>query len=159
MQIRNIESKDNHRIAEIIRHALVENKLDIPGTAYFDPELEKLSDYYKIPGRSYYVVVNDKDEPVGGAGFAEYIPDQKIAELQKLYLSPEVRGHHLGEQLVLTVEKMAKAAGYEKIALETHSNLKAAIHLYKKLGYTKLNAPLTNSTGHNAMDQFYIKTL
>ena len=45
-QIRKITSKDNSDLAEIIRYNLKNHGLDIPGTVYFDPGLDNLSDYY-----------------------------------------------------------------------------------------------------------------
>ena len=38
---RKIEPADDARIAEIVRANLKHFHLDIPGTAYFDPELEQ----------------------------------------------------------------------------------------------------------------------
>ena len=46
LNYRKIEPADDKRIAEIIRANLEKFHLDIPGTAYFDPELDHLSAYY-----------------------------------------------------------------------------------------------------------------
>lgn len=52
IKIREIQEKDNSALAKLIRESLKANQLDIPGTAYFDAELDNLSAYYKA-------VVND----------------------------------------------------------------------------------------------------
>ena len=44
--IRPITADDDAAIAAIIRDNLRAAHLDIPGTAYFDPELDHLSDFY-----------------------------------------------------------------------------------------------------------------
>ena len=42
MKYRKIKEADDQKIAEIIRENLQRLHLDIPGTAYFDPELDHL---------------------------------------------------------------------------------------------------------------------
>lgn len=52
-RIRPITPQDDLRIAAIIRANLKERHLDTPGTAYFDPELDHLSQYYHEIGRAH----------------------------------------------------------------------------------------------------------
>lgn len=55
--IRLIAKKDEPVIAAIIRSVLEESHLDVPGTAYFDPELDYMYDYYqKFTDNAYWVV-------------------------------------------------------------------------------------------------------
>lgn len=66
---RQIESKDNKVIANIIRKNLEKYHLDIPGTAYYDPQLDSLSDYYyDSKDRIYFVALNELNQVVGGIG-------------------------------------------------------------------------------------------
>ena len=51
----------------------------------------------------------------------------------------------------------AKEMGYKKMYLETHTNLKAAIHLYEKTGYKHIERP--QSVVHSTMDRFFLKEL
>ena len=71
---RKIEPADDARIAEIVRANLKHFHLDIPGTAYFDPELEHLSAFYDAEPskRRYFVAIDDAGQVVGGAGIAEF---------------------------------------------------------------------------------------
>lgn len=71
---RKIEPADDARIAEIVRANLKHFHLDIPGTAYFDPELEHLSAFYDAEPskRRYFVALDDAGQVVGGAGIAEF---------------------------------------------------------------------------------------
>ena len=46
MNIRKIEEKDNMPIKKIIQDSLEALGLAIPGTAYYDPQLNNLYDYY-----------------------------------------------------------------------------------------------------------------
>ena len=55
--------------------------------------------------------------------------------MKRLYVSPACRGMKLGEQLVETITDHAKKAGYQEMVLDTIQPLKAAIHLYQKMGF------------------------
>jgi len=160
MKIRPIKVSDNQALKQILQTDLQAVGLDIPGTAYFDKNLDTLSQFYDANDkRAYYVVVDDHEMVLGGAGCAEFNMDKGIAELQKLYLAKAARGHGLSYQLITLVEDFAQKSGYQKLYLETHHNLKAAIHVYTKTGFTKLNGPLETSQHSGAMDGFYLKTL
>ncbi|WP_191988690.1 GNAT family N-acetyltransferase [Companilactobacillus zhongbaensis] len=160
MIIRPIQKSDNQTIKHILQTDLKEAHLDIPGTAYFDDNLDTLNDFYDDnPQRGYFVVVDDDGQVVGGAGFAEFDLDAGIAELQKLYLDKSATGHGLSYRLIDTVEKHAKEAGYKKLYIETHHNLKAAIHIYPKAGFTRLDGPIKQSHHSGAMDGFYVKDI
>lgn len=160
MKIRPIKSTDNQTIKHILQTDLKAAGLDIPGTAYFDTNLDTLSQFYdETDKRIYYVVVNDNGQVIGGAGCAEFDAEEGIAELQKLYLAPSAQGHHLSYQLIDLVKDFAKKANYKQLYLETHHNLKAAIHIYPKAGFTKLAGPIEPSLHSGAMDGFYIMDL
>lgn len=158
MKIRPIEEKDNQAMKKILQDNLRAVGLDIPGTAYFDKNLDTLAQFYNQNSqRGYYVLVDDNDKVLGGAGFAEFYPEKKIAELQKVYLAPEARGHGASYQLISVVEKHARMAGYQKLYLETHPKLTAAIHVYRKMNFHKLDAPI-KKTAHD-MSELYIKDI
>lgn len=159
MNHRKIEPSDDRIIAGIIRSNLEKFHLDIPGTAYFDPELDHLSDYYNSEPakRRYFVALDDDGQIVGGAGIAEFDGIESCAELQKLYLSDSAKGKGYGKQLMRIAEDQARAAGYKYLYLETHTNLSAAIGLYEKLGFHRIDKPC--STQHSTMNRFYLKEL
>ena len=156
--IRQIETADDEAMGTIARQNLKAFGLDIPGTAYFDPEIMHLSEFYGAAPdrRSYYVAVGADGVLLGGGGLAEFEPLEGTAELQKLYLGDGAKGHGLGTQMVGLIEDRARELGYARLYLETHSALKAAIHLYEKLGYERIEPVSAN---HATMDHFYIKEL
>ena len=82
---------------------------------------------------------------------------QVMAELQKLYLDDRVKGRGLGYKLIGRVEDAARARGYGRMYLETHTNLQAAIHIYEKSGYVEIDKP--EAVVHATMNRFYIKEL
>lgn len=156
-KIRKILPKDNKTIAEIIRYNLKNHGLDIPGTVYFDAGLNKLSEVYSSEKSDYFVLVDSNDIVVGGIGFAEFEAFENCAELQKLYIADSAKGSGLGYQLISFVEEKMRDAGFRTSYLETHENLKAAIHIYEKSGYLAIERPA--SVAHGAMNRFYLKKL
>ena len=157
-RIRPILSEDDARLAEIIRQNLEKKHLNIPGTAYFDPELAHLSRFYAaLPEKRAYFVAECGGEVLGGAGYAECSAFEDCAELQKLYLSDCAKGKGLGRRLMETVEDRARQAGYRRLYLETHSILDAAIRLYELRGYRSIDR--SPSVQHGTMDRFYLREL
>lgn len=159
LKYRKINAADDTTIAKIIRTNLEKLHLDIPGTAYFDPQLDHMSAYYNIDTekRAYFVALDEKDQVVGGVGVAEFdgIPD--CAEIQKLYLNDSTKGKGYGKELMKIAEHWARETGYKQLYLETHSNLKVAMKLYEKLGFQQIDRPET--VLHGTMDHFYLKKL
>lgn len=67
LNYRKINVADDETIARIIRHNLEKLHLDIPGTAYFDPELNHLSTYYNAaPDKRTYFIALDEANQVAG---------------------------------------------------------------------------------------------
>ena len=135
--------KTTRRLAEIIRQNLEEKHLNIPGTAYFDPELAHLSQLLRrlCPKARLFTSRNAAARFSAAQGYAECSAFEDCAELQKLYLSDSAKGKGLGHRLMETVEDRARQAGYRRLYLETHSILDAAIRLYERRGYRSIDQP------------------
>ena len=155
---RKLLPKDNSAIAKLIQYNLKAHGLDIPGTVYFDEIIWHLTDFYdENPSkRAYFVLVDDNDTVLGGIGLAE-IPDiENCAELQKIYLADEIKGNGYSYYLIDLIEKTV-AVTFDKMYLETHTNLQTAIHVYEKAGYTEIPRP--DFVMHDTMNKFYLKNL
>ena len=156
---RQIQQADNPYLMQLVRAGLKQHGLDIPGTAYFDPHLDRLYEYYMAEPakRNYFVAVNEDGRVVGGGGVDEFTNLEGCAELQKLYVDADYRGQGIASRIIDMVEKEARRLGYERIYIETHSNLQDATRLYEKLGYTLIDRP--EYAVHETMDTFLIKEL
>lgn len=159
MKLQKLTPEYDAALAALIRHNLKAHGLDIPGTVYFDEGLEHLSEYYSArpDRRAYFILVDDGGALAGGIGLAEFELFENCAELQKLYLSDAVKGRGLGYRLIERVEDAARELGYRRIYLETHTNLRAALHIYEKSGYVLIDKP--EAVVHATMNRFYIKAL
>ncbi len=158
-RIREITPADNAALGALIRYNLKKHGLDIPGTVYFDRNINYLGEYYlaKPKERCYLVAENTSGQMVGGIGLAEFDPIPGCGELQKLYLAEEVKGNGLSYHLIDLIEEKARQFGYQRLYLETHSNLPAAIHIYQKCGYPLIPRP--DFVQHGTMDHFFLKEL
>ena len=145
-----ITEDDDAAIAAIIRANLERYHLDIPGTAYFDPELDHLSSYYNSG-------TDESGRVIGGAGVAEFPGIDDCAEVQKLYVVDGWKGRGYGRLLMKTIEEYARGAGFRRLYLETHSNLNVAMRMYEKYGFHLIGRPET--VVHSTMDRFYMKEL
>lgn len=155
-QMHIITPKDDAEIAAIIRANLERFHLNLAGTVYFDPELDHLSAFYleKSNKRAYFILTDAEGHVVGGVGYAEFDGYENCAELQKLYLTDAAKGYGLGKKLMQLVIEKAHEAGYQKLYLETHSNLATAVHIYEKLGFREIEKPAF--VRHSTMDCFYV---
>ena len=157
MIIREMKKEDNAKVKEIIQNSLQSLGLDIPGTAYFDPQLNDLHQYYSSLEHANYWVAEINGEVVGGMGIAPFNGHDEVCELQKLYLSPKAQGLGLSKKL-MDVGLSFAAEHYKECYLETMHELKTACILYEKYGFILLPEPLPGSE-HSTMDAWYIKSL
>ena len=78
-------------------------------------------------------IVEHQGEVAGALGLTDEGGGE--ARLRWVLLAPELRGHGLGRRLVTEAVELARAAGYELIALETFSELRTAAAIYRSLGF------------------------
>ena len=156
--LRPLRKEDNPTIASVIRSVLAEFKANKPGTVYYDPTTDDLFQLFSFPLSAYWILELD-GKIVGGSGIfpTEGLPEG-CCELVKLYLLPEARGKGYGKILIERSLQSAREAGFKEVYLETMPELKMAMGLYERCGFTYLNAPLGNS-GHFGCDLWMLRTL
>jgi GNAT superfamily N-acetyltransferase len=113
---------------------------------------------YGSPRAGYWVVV-DGGTVVGGAGFAQLVGGpEDVCELQKMYFLPAARGRGVGRQLIQQVLDAARRAGFARCYLETMDTMQAAMSLYARFEFARLDAPM-GGTGHFSCNRWFIKDL
>lgn len=156
--IRPIQPADNPVIAKIIRDTLTEFGANHPGTVYYDPTTDALFELFHQE-KSVYNIAEIDGKIVGGGGiFPTAGLPADTCELVKMYLLPEARGTGLGTLLIKKCLEQAKANGFSKVYLETMNELKAALKVYERLGFSYLTGPMGNS-GHFGCPLWMMKEL
>jgi len=158
MQIRSIEARDDARIAEIIRAVMPEFGATGCGFAINDPEVDWMSRAYARP-RCAYFVVEDGNEVLGGGGIAPLDGgDEDTCELRKMYFLPQARGRGAGAAMMQRCLDAARELGFRRCYLETLSGMDAAMRLYDRSGFRRIDAPM-GDTGHGGCNTFYLREL
>ena len=98
-----------------------------------DEELKDPAKKYTAPEGELLVAVDENDQVLGIVAYHRHSKER--CEMKRLYVSFACRGMKLGEQLVETITDHAKIAKYQEMVLDTIQPLKAAIHLYQKMGF------------------------
>lgn len=101
-------------------------------------ELETLPGKYAPPGGQFFIASLD-GKAVGCVAFRPM--SSATAELKRLYVSQEGRGHQLGRLLVARLVEEARAAGYQRIYLDSHHTMKHAHEVYRAEGFSEIPAP------------------
>lgn len=157
-KIREIQLKDNQKIAKVIRKILIEFGVPKVGTAYADKILDTLYEAYDTEKAIYYVIEKE-GEIFGGAGIKQLDNyEGNVCELQKMYFLPEARGIGMGSKMMETCLQKAKEFGFEQCYLETLPYMEDARKLYRKAGFKDLDAPM-GDTGHYSCNLWMLKEL
>ena len=61
-----------------------------------------------------------------------------VAEIKRLFVRPQARGHGVGKALIQAVMTTAGQAGYDEIKLDTLPQMEGAIALYKASGFVPI---------------------
>ena len=80
----------------------------------------------------------------------------EVGKLRLLIVSPHGRNHGIGTALVKECVDFARAAGYKRVTLWTHQNLKAARRLYEAAGFrlSKIEQA-TEGFGLDLVDEYW----
>ena len=158
MLIRPINESDNKHIAVILRQVLIEMDIPRKGSAFEDPEIDKMYESYQS-NRSIYFVVEENNKILGGAGINPLRDgDLDICELQKMYFHKSLRGRGIGNKIIELCLNFAVESNFKKCYIETMPNMVNAQKLYLRKGFNYINNPLGN-TGHTACPIWMLKNL
>jgi GNAT superfamily N-acetyltransferase len=103
------------------------------------------------PGRLWVV---DGERGVAGA-IGITAASKQVALLRWFLLDASMRGRGLGRTLLDRALAFARESGYERIALETFSELEAAAALYRAAGFQRTDAWRTQLWGRELQRERY----
>ena len=157
-QLRPIGVEDDAAMAAIIRTVMPEFGAVGCGFAISDPEVDWMSKAYAEP-RSAYFVVERQGRVLGGGGVAPLAGgDGDTCELRKMYFLAEARGLGAGAAMMARCLQAARGFGFRQCYLETLGGMDAAMRLYERSGFRRIDAPL-GATGHGGCNTFYLRDL
>ena len=156
--IAEIRPEHDQSICRIIKSVGAEYGAVGDGFGPSDPEVLCMSQHYGKDNGSIYYIASMAGQVVGGAGISGFKGSHELCELRKLFLLPGYRGLGIGEALARRCLHYAENWGYKRCYLDTMSNMEAAMSLYRKLGFIRLDKPL-EGTAHTGCDIGMIKYL
>jgi putative acetyltransferase len=158
LRIEPIVQADDPQVAAIIRTVMPEFGASGCGFAINDPEVDWMSRAYSGP-RSAYFVFRRNGRVLGGGGVAPLEGgDADTCELRKMYFLPEARGLGAGAAMMERCLEAARAFGFRRCYLETLTGMDAAMRLYERSGFRRIDAPM-GATGHGGCNTFYLRDL
>ena len=156
--IRPITPADDSAMAAIIRAVMPEFGASGDGFAINDPEVDWMSRAYSEPRHAYFVFERG-GRVLGGAGIAPLAGgDAGTCELRKMYFLPEARGTGAGARMMARCLDAAREAGFARCYLETLCGMDAAMRLYERSGFHRIDGPM-GATGHGGCNTFYLRDL
>jgi len=76
------------------------------------------------------------DRAVACGAFRPY--DDRVAEIERMYVMPEYRGRGFAAAILARLEELAWQAGFQAAWLETRNRQASAIRLYERTGYRRI---------------------
>ena len=76
------------------------------------------------------------EDAIGCTGVREL--DGETAELKRMFVRPEFRGHRIGRNLMMGAVEIARGLGYRRMRLDTLSTMLPALNLYRSFGFHEI---------------------
>jgi GNAT superfamily N-acetyltransferase len=139
VEIRPIRPEEHSELADITVAAYL-------GIGHVDDEYEpELRDVAgRVAGGEVLVAVDDDGRILGGV---TYVPDraspyaefdgEHAAGIRMLAVRPDAQGRGVGEALTQECIELAREGGRRELILHSGTTMKAAHHLYEKLGFVR----------------------
>lgn len=118
---------------EAVRRYIAEVAATFP--AGFDPGDPVADEPSLRPPEGAFVVAYRAGRPVAAGGVRTY---GGAAEIKRMWVDPGVRGRRLGSRLLACLEDLAAELGHDLVRLDTNEALGAAIALYERAGYERV---------------------
>ncbi len=121
---------------EIVVAGLAGFGISIPPSVPVENMMNNLDLFVPPKGRAF---VAEAESGTQGMAFLKPLAGDQI-ELKRLYVTPETRGSGLGRRLLHHSMDAARGLGMRELLLDTITPLKAAISLYEREGFQRIEA-------------------
>ena len=133
---RTATNDDTGRIVDLVKRILSEFNL-VYDAETSDKDLANIEATYHTNGGFFLVIENERNELIGTVGLQKQ--NDKTGKLRKMYVDKSCRGLGLGEELIKRILFEAENLGFEEIVLDTFHTMTAAIRLYEKYGFERID--------------------
>ncbi|MFL0352749.1 GNAT family N-acetyltransferase [Xanthomarina sp. GH4-25] len=103
----------------------------------YDEEVLSKPEKYIIDKNGFIFFIMLDKQVVGTVALVP-IQEEGTFELTKMAVSPEYRGHKLGQKLMQYCLEFAKKQQFKRFLLYSSRKLENAIHIYKKYGFVEV---------------------
>lgn len=100
-----------------------------------------------LPPSGLFLIATRAGVPVGCVALRTDAPG--VAEVKRLWVSPDARGIGLATRLMSAVESLARAMGFHTLRLDTNRILTEAVAMYRRAGWTEIAAYNDNPYAHH----------
>lgn len=136
--IRPFRDEDAGAVRSIVERVLAEFDLALDREGV-DADLEDVESAYRLRGGEFWVIEDGRGRVVGTCGLWIHPDDPGRCELRKMYLESSLRGLGMGRRLLAGAIDHARRAGCRIVELETNRSMKAAIALYERHGFRRVD--------------------
>jgi len=127
-------------------HYMYDELALIAGKESFFKELENFPGPGYFPPAGTFVVCRVEDEVAGCVGIKKF--DEVSCEMKRMYIRPAYRGKGIGGVLCNYVVEWCRGSVYRRILLDTNREMKEAVFLYNKCGFTEIGSYCINENDH-----------
>ncbi len=113
----------------------------------FPEELESLERMYGPPG-GRFLLIRVEERAVGCVALRDL--GGKVCEMKRLFVRPDFRGRGLGRRSAEQIVRIAREIGYAAMRLDTLPSMRAAMALYRSMGFTEI-APYAENPVEGAL--------
>lgn len=100
-----------------------------------------------VPPRGCLLLARLHGQPVGCGALRTFGP--RVAEIKRMWISPEVRGLGVGRRLLAELERAGRRRRMRAIRLDTNESLAEALNLYRSAGYREIGRFNDNPYAHH----------
>ncbi|CAN5330687.1 GNAT family N-acetyltransferase [soil metagenome] len=137
--VRPATNRDASAVCELIFAILHEYQLP-PDPTGADADLDDIEANYFARGGRFDVLIDAGGSVVGTVGL--YPINDRTVELRKMYVHARERGKGHGLRLLNHAIESARRLGFKRMTLETASQLKTAIDMYKRRGLRPMSGEI-----------------
>ena len=128
--------RDIARVRDLFREYVAALGIDLSFQG-FDAELAGLPGRYGAPRGALLLACRSDGEAIGCVGVRP-LDRPDTCEIKRLYVREVGRGSGAGRALALKAIGFATSAGYREVVLDTLPGMRAAIALYRDLGFSEI---------------------